>query len=155
MRISETKERQLVSTAERGDFLDRSHRDERDIGVGVEESLVFISHVDHVLATHRSAEVSDEQEHAWSQLPERCQGDGMPRMVREVQIGRAVAHCEPGWGRTFRSACVHDLFQWGTLALQSLRLSPNPLIYQLAWPFLSHSRDDSSLRSSSVSSRAT
>jgi hypothetical protein len=69
VRIGQTNERQPVAIAKGGGLFDGSHRDDGDVSAGIEESLVVISHVDHVLAAHRSPEVPDKQQHARLRLP--------------------------------------------------------------------------------------
>ena len=61
LRIGQTNKGQMASIAEGGSLLDRSHRDDGDVAAGVQELLIVVAHVDHVLATHRSAEVPHKQ----------------------------------------------------------------------------------------------
>ena len=88
VRIAEARVRRTQLSAETLRFLSSALPNRHDLGSAGAERLVLLLHLDQMLATHRSAEVAQEQENGRLRPPEIRQADLASRYVDEGGIGR-------------------------------------------------------------------
>lgn len=61
LRVRKARKGKFHAVSKIGNLLGSTHRDRRHVRPGVEESLIVLSHVDHVLTARRSPEVPKKE----------------------------------------------------------------------------------------------